>query len=266
MDKLFSVENLVVIITGSGKGIGYTLSQSFAKNKAIVYSISLNFHNKIPKNLNKFLFQEKCDVRDEEEFRKICKKIYKKHGKIDVLINNAGITLTSSNNKNYSIDDWNKTLDVNLTGSFKCSNTVFGYMYKKNSGSIINITSINSELGFPKNPYYVASKGGLKMLTKALARDWGMYGIRVNNLGPGYFKTEMTKRAILTQEKENLVLIELCWVGGAQLMNWWGLLFFWHLKHLVTSPVKIYMLMEVGLQMVCQMNKTWKNIKNDNKL
>lgn len=201
MDKLFSVENLVVIITGSGKGIGYTLSQSFAKNKAIVYSISLDFHNKIPKNLNKFLFQEKCDVRDEEKFRKICKKIYKKHGKIDVLINNAGITLTSSNNKNYSIDDWNKTLDVNLTGSFKCSNTVFGYMYKKNSGSIINITSISSELGFPKNPYYVASKGGLKMLTKALARDWGMYGIRVNNLGPGYFKTEMTKKSYSDSRK-----------------------------------------------------------------
>lgn len=195
MNKLFSVENLVVIITGSGKGIGYTLSQSFAENNAIVYSISLDFQNEIPKNLKNFLFQEKCDVRNEKEFKKICKRIYEKHGKIDVLINNAGITLTSSDDKYYSMSDWNKTLDVNLTAGFKCCNAVFEYMHKHNSGCIINITSINSELGFPKNPYYVASKGGLKMLTKALARDWGKYGIRVNNLGPGYFRTEMTKKS-----------------------------------------------------------------------
>ena len=193
MDNLFSVENFVVIITGSGKGIGYELSKSFAKNKSFVYSISLAFPNKIPKNLNKYLFQEKCDVRNEDKFREICKRIYKKHGRIDVLINNAGISLTSSSDKSYSVDDWNKTLDVNLTAAFKSSNSVFEYMYKKRSGRILNITSINSELGFPKNPYYVASKGGLKMLTKALARDWGIYGIRVNNLGPGYFRTEMTK-------------------------------------------------------------------------
>jgi gluconate 5-dehydrogenase len=195
MNKLFSVENLIVIITGSGKGIGHTLSESFADNGAIVYSISLNFNNEIPSNLKNSLFQEICDVRNKNKFKKICKKIYEKHGKIDVLINNAGITLTSSDDKSYSIDDWNKTLDVNLTAGFNCSNSVFEYMLKNNSGSIINITSINAELGFPKNPYYVASKGGLKMLTKALARDWGKYGIRVNNLGPGYFKTEMTKKS-----------------------------------------------------------------------
>jgi len=66
-------------------------------------------------------------------------------------------------------------------------------MKKNKSGSIINITSLNAELAFPNNPAYVASKGGLKMLSKALARDWGIYGIRVNNLGPGYIKTDMTE-------------------------------------------------------------------------
>ena len=68
-------------------------------------------------------------------------------------------------------------------------------MKKRKNGSIINITSINAELGFPNNPAYVASKGGLKMLGKSLARDWGKYGIRVNNLGPGYFKTLMNKKS-----------------------------------------------------------------------
>ena len=69
------------------------------------------------------------------------------------------------------------------------------YMLKKKNGSIINFTSINAELGFPNNPAYVASKGGLKMLTKSLAKDWGRFGIRVNNIGPGYMKTEMTKKS-----------------------------------------------------------------------
>ena len=80
-----------------------------------------------------------------------------------------------------------------MTGSFNCSQVVLGYMKKNKSGSIINITSLNAELAFPNNPAYVASKGGLKMLGKALARDWGIYGIRVNNLGPGYIKTDMTE-------------------------------------------------------------------------
>lgn len=201
MNKLFSVKDLIVIITGSGKGIGYTFVNAFAEYGAIVYSISLDFQNKVPKHLEKFIFQERCDVRNEDEFKKICKRIYEKHGKINVLINNAGITLTSPDDKRYSLTDWNNTIDVNLTACFKCCNAVFSYMHKHKSGCIINITSINSELGFPKNPYYVASKGGLKMLTKALARDWGKYGIRVNNLGPGYFRTEMTKKSFSDLKK-----------------------------------------------------------------
>jgi len=215
MEDLFSIKNSVVIITGAGKGIGYTLSNAFANNGAIVYSISLEFKNTIPKNLQKSFFQEKCDVRNGKKFQKICEKIFKKHGKIDVLINNAGITLTAPKSTNYSLEDWNKTLDVNLTSCFKCSNSVFGYMHKKNSGCIINITSINSELGFPNNPYYVSSKGGLKMLTKALARDWGVYGIRVNNLGPGYFKTEMTKKSYSDLKKRKLR-------SNRTMLNRWG--------------------------------------------
>ena len=72
---------------------------------------------------------------------------------------------------------------------------ILRYMKKKRRGSIINITSINAEFGFPNNPAYVASKGGLKLLGKSLARDWGKYGIRINNLGPGYIITKMTEKS-----------------------------------------------------------------------
>ena len=78
-------------------------------------------------------------------------------------------------------------------------------MKKRKSGSIINITSINAELGFPRNPSYVASKGGLKLLGKSLARDWGIHGIRVNNLGPGYIITEMTKKSYKNKKKISVI-------------------------------------------------------------
>lgn len=191
LDNLFSIDNKIIIVTGGGKGIGQTLSVELAKRGSIVYCLDIKFE-KIPVRL-KQIYSKKCDISNISKFEKICKDIFKKHKKIDVLINNAGVTFPSSNNKNYSMNDWYKTIDINLTAAFKCSKAVFEYMYKKRSGCIINITSINAELGFPNNPHYVAAKGGLKMLTKALARDWGIYGIRVNNLGPGYFRTDMTK-------------------------------------------------------------------------
>ena len=74
-------------------------------------------------------------------------------------------------------------------------------MKKQKHGSIINVTSINSKLAFPNNPAYIASKGGLRMLTKSLAKDWGKYGIRINNLAPGYFVTDMNKKTYANKNK-----------------------------------------------------------------
>ena len=98
-----------------------------------------------------------------------------------------------------------------MTGSFYCSNEAVKYMQKQKKGSIINITSINAELGFPRSPAYNASKGGLKMLGKAFAKDWSKYGIRVNNVGPGYFRTDMTSKRFKNKkyrsERENQTLL-----------------------------------------------------------
>jgi NAD(P)-dependent dehydrogenase (short-subunit alcohol dehydrogenase family) len=145
------------------------------------------------------------------QFNKICEQIFKKHGKIDILINNAGMTFTKKDNEDYPIDKWEKTIKTNLTGAFMCSQTVIKFMKKQKNGSIINMTSINAEIGFPNNPAYIASKGGLKMLTKSFAKDYGKYGIRVNNLGPGYIKTDMTKKSFknkktrIAREKQTLL-------------------------------------------------------------
>lgn len=210
MNDIFSVKNKVVIITGGGKGIGKTLSNAFSKNKAIVYLLD---KNPIKKNEhNKDIFFRKCDITNKKLLKKICSEIFANHGKIDVLINNAGITIPGKTNLIYSEKNWLKTLDVNLTGAFLISQIVLNYMKRNRNGSIINITSINAELGFPGNPAYVASKGGLKMLSKAFAKDWGKYGIRVNNLGPGYIKTDMTNDSFtnkkIRQSRANHTLLK----------------------------------------------------------
>ena len=185
----------VMIITGAGRGIGRDLSISMSERGAYAYCIDIDFPNEIPSNLSNNLFYMHCDITDNDVFRFICDEIFRKHHHIDVLINNAGVTFTKETDELYPINQWNKTIEINLTSAFTCSQAVFQYMLKNKSGSIINITSLNAELGFPNNPAYVASKGGLKMLSKALARDWGVHGIRVNSLAPGYFISEMTKKS-----------------------------------------------------------------------
>jgi len=190
-DDLFSVKDKVVIITGGGRGIGDFLSKEFVKRGSIVYRIDKKF-KKIKKQL--FLHNKKCDITNLKQVKNVCSQIFQENKKIDILINNAGITIPE-NAINYSLKSWNRTINVNLTGSFLFSQHVLKFMKRNHSGSIINITSINAEFGFPNNPAYVASKGGLKLLGKSLARDWGIFGIRVNNVGPGYIITEMTKKS-----------------------------------------------------------------------
>ena len=189
---LFSLKNEVILITGAGRGIGKYLAEKMAEQGAIVFSIDKKFEKNVSKKV-KNIFEIECDITDQTKFKKICSEIIKKKKRIDVLINNAGISMANKEpGKPYEKEKWDKTIEINLTSHFVCSQEVIKHMRKQKKGSIINITSINAELGFPRNPAYVASKGGLKMLGKALAKDWGKYGIRVNNLGPGYIKTDMT--------------------------------------------------------------------------
>ena len=111
------------------------------------------------------------------------------------------------------MEDWNKTILINLTVPFQLSQLVANHMIdKKISGSIINITSLGAEFGFPENPAYCASKGGLKQLTKSFAYDWAKYNIRVNNIGPGYMRTDMTKKSWsdskLREERTRHIMLE----------------------------------------------------------
>ena len=151
---VFSIKNKVIIITGAGRGIGRTFAVNMAKLSAYVYCFDINFPTKIPYTLSNNLFHVKCDLTNTKKFGMECKKIFSSHKKIDVLINNLGMTATGKPGEVYSSKDWDQTLKINLTTSFNCSETVIKFMKKQKSGSIINITSINAELGFPNNPTY----------------------------------------------------------------------------------------------------------------
>ena len=184
--NIFSIKNSVVIITGSGRGIGLELAIAFIKNGANVIRLDKNISK-----MKNYEFQDyKVDLTNHILVEKIINKIQKKYKKIDVLINNAGISIKSSNPYKQKI--LFKTLSINLIAAYNLSNLVCRIMAKNKKGSIINITSLGAEIGFEKNPSYQVSKAGLKQFSKALACDWGTKNIRVNNICPGYFKTSMT--------------------------------------------------------------------------
>ena len=122
-----------------------------------------------------------------------------KFGKIDVLINNAGISLEEKSEKK-KIENFVKTIETNLISTYKCCETIYPLM--KNGGSIINISSIGSLLAMKKNPGYVSSKGGINSMTRSLAEDYSKKKIRVNAILPGYIKTKMTEKSYKNSKKK----------------------------------------------------------------
>ena len=195
--KIFSLEDEVAIITGGARGNGNSIAKGFLAGGAIVYLVDI-LKDELEMAREDF-DSEKChivcaDVTDADSMNTVLRDIYEKHNKINILVNNAGVTCPDTS-ETYPIEKWNHTHRVNLEAPFRLAQMVFPYMKMNNGGVIINITSLNSEVGGSNNPAYISSKGGLKLLTKALAKDWAKYNIRINNLGLGYFKTDMTKRS-----------------------------------------------------------------------
>lgn len=208
IENIFSVMGKVVIVTGALRGNGRAIAQGFLDYGAIVYFCDsmpdLNF-----KESSKAHFI-RCDIRFESNIEKLINIIMENNNEIDILVNNAGVSISSSEDS-YDEYTWDKTFDINLKGTFRLSRVVAKIMKNRRAGSIINITSLGAEFGFPNNPAYVASKGGLKQLSKAMAVDLAPYGIRVNNVCPGYIKTDMTKKSfddvVLKEERDRRIML-----------------------------------------------------------
>lgn len=191
-------EDKIVIITGSARGIGYSIAEEFSRNGAI--SIVLDIQEDLVQNAVKDLknqgykaFGYTADVTDSETIGNVFKEIISKFGKIDILVNNAGITKDGLIMK-MKESDWDAVLNVNLKGTFICTQKVSRFMLKQRTGVIINISSIIGIMGNVGQANYAASKGGIIALTKSTAKEFASRNIRVNTIAPGFIKTEMTKK------------------------------------------------------------------------
>ena len=202
-ENLFSLRGKVAIVTGGARGNGLAIGEAMLGFGATVYFFDLlenelkNAENQIQSDKAFFV---KIDVTDYEGVAVRCDEIFLKEKRLDILVNNAGVAYGQPSEE-YSQECWDKTYKINLEAPFRLSQIVFPHMKATGAGSIINITSIASEFGMSQNPAYVSSKGALKQLTKALAKDWAAYQIRVNNMGLGYFQTNMTKNSFADESK-----------------------------------------------------------------
>ncbi len=179
---MFRLDSETSFVTGGTGDIGIAIVNGLRKQGSTVYMTGR-------KQINdpNYIYG---DLTIHEDRKKIHDYIVNNNIKIDILVNCIGTTEPS-----YSSKTWDKTIATNLTSIYEFSKMILKDMEKNKKGSVINISSICSFVAFPNNPAYMASKGGLRMLTKAFARDYGKYDIRVNNVCPGYIRTKMTKES-----------------------------------------------------------------------
>ena len=186
-----------MLITGASQGIGYALAEGFAQAGASVF---LNARN--PEKLDGALDSIKTknleaygllfDVTDSTQVQAAVEEVLDVSGSIDVVINNAGI-IKRHKMEDYPEEDWEAVIRTDLTAPFLIAQKAAKYMIKQQQGKIINICSLMSELGRDTVGAYAAAKGGLKMLTRNMAAEWGRHNIQVNGIGPGYIATPINE-------------------------------------------------------------------------
>ena len=188
----------VALVTGASRGIGKAIAISLGELGAEVivnYSASDASAEEVVKSINEkggSSYKLKFDVSDEESVNKAVNQIIRDSGKIDILINNAGITRDGLLMR-MKASQWDEVLNTNLKGVFLCTKNVSKFMIKQRSGKIINITSIVGLIGNPGQANYSASKAGVIGFTKTCAKEFASRGIKVNAIAPGFIETEMTE-------------------------------------------------------------------------
>ncbi len=199
---MIDLSDKIALVTGASRGIGQSISMILAQNGAHVVCVSRNV-NDVQSVADKITHQKfnasavSCDISDSNNVTELVKDIIEKHGRIDILINNAGITRDNLLMR-MSEDDWNEVVNVNLKAAFTAIKAASRSMIKQRSGRIINISSVVGLIGNAGQVNYAASKAGLIGMTKSVAREFASRGITANCIAPGYVETQMTNK--LTDE------------------------------------------------------------------
>ena len=192
----FSLEGKVALVTGAAYGIGFAMAQALAEAGA-----KIAFNCRTQANMDKALEEYKklgieakgyiCDCTDEEGVKAMVADIAATLGPVDILVNNAGIIKRIPMHE-MAAEEFRQVVDIDLVAPYICAKAVLPGMMEKKAGKIINVCSMMSELGRETVSAYAAAKGGLKMLTRNIASEYGAYNIQCNGIGPGYIATPQT--------------------------------------------------------------------------
>ncbi len=212
MSGLFNISGKVAVVTGASSGLGRQFALALAREGANVAILArrVEILEKVKEEVEALgvkCISVRCDVVDVESIKSAVATVVEQFGRIDILVNNAGVgTGAPAELQEDSI--WNMTINTNLNGVYFVAREVGKVMIKQNYGKIINIGSIHSTVSMNGSPIsaYCASKGGVAMLTKALACEWAKHNITVNAIGPAYFESEMTDQVINTPEFAQAVM------------------------------------------------------------
>lgn len=196
-DALFSVEDQVVLAVGASRGIGRALAEGFAARGATVVIAGREQAtiDATARELSKHGPTEArvCDVSRSADVTRLVERVIADHGRIDTLLNVAGMNIRKRV-ENYAMDEYDRILGTNLRGLFMMAQAVGRQMLQQGSGSIINIDSLNTYAPLKGVTPYAMSKGGLGMMTRGMALEWGPRGVRVNAIAPGFFPTELSRK------------------------------------------------------------------------
>jgi len=198
--KLFDLSGRLALVTGSSQGIGFAIAEGLAEAGAHVV---LNGRDKTKlaeaqaqlKAKGHTVYANAFDVTDEAAVNAAVSDIESKHGPISILFNNAGMQFRTAL-EDYPADKWRELMRVNVESAFLVGKAVAKNMIARKAGKIINICSVQSELGRPSIAPYTATKGAIKMLTKGMCADWAKHNIQINAIGPGYFKTPLNQALV----------------------------------------------------------------------